>query len=126
MKGFTMTTTQQSKQFIFDYILDGIDGAGYDVELNSDKDKINFVIDCLNAEYGWKVTRDGQFSALVDWLMGLPSAVSMAYSYHDIIKLAKEQGSLSQYATEKEEDTICDNYWRYMAMRILELHKKLN
>jgi hypothetical protein len=70
------------------------------------------------------IERVGPFKALAEWLSGLPGAVSIPFSYIDILQLAKDSGSLPQDATEKQEDRVCENYWNYMAMRITELFRK--
>lgn len=106
------------------YILEAIDGSGYDTELTTDKEKLKFLHDTFNAEYGWEVKRIGQHKALSGWLQGLPSSVNIAFYNCDILELAKKWGSLPADASEKQEDKILGNYWNFMAMRIISLWHK--
>jgi hypothetical protein len=119
-----MAITKEIRAFYHNYLLDSIDGTDYDVATETPEQKMAFVLDCLNKEYGHMVERVGQFKALAEWLSGLPGAVSLPYTYCDILAVAKKSGSLPQDATEKQEDRVCENYWNYMAMRITELFRK--
>jgi hypothetical protein len=109
---------------VYDYILDNIETEGYDVKATTHKEKLEFLARTFRSEAGWNVQRIGLQKALEEWLMGLPSSLHIAFSNYDIINLAKEWGSLSQNATEKQEDKIINNYWRFMAANILKLMRK--
>jgi len=119
-----MAITKEIRAFYHNYLLDSIDGDDYGVVVETPKEKMAFLLDCLTKEYGHMIERVGQFKALSEWLSGLPGAIYMPYTYCDIIKLAKESGSLPYDATEKQEERVCENYWNYMAMRITELFRK--
>lgn len=116
----------EQKAFINKYILDCIDGVEYKKELETDKEKINFLLETFESEFGWRVDQTSKHRAFEEWLSGLPSCFNIVFTYCDIIKLAKEQGTLPQDATEKQENNICEKYWRYMTMRVFELHRRLN
>ena len=119
-----MKTAKEIKAFYHNYLLDSIDGEGYDVVTDTPEQKVAFLMDCLTKEFGHVIDRKGQFTALCEWLSGLPSAISIPFTYIDILDLAKESGSLAQDATDKQEDRVCENYFNYMAMRITELFRK--
>lgn len=105
------------------HILDAIDSDGYDDSpCITDAEKAAFSHARFKSEYGWRVKQAGEFKAVQDWLQGL--ALNIAFYNDDIIRLAKEWGSLSVIATEKEEDRIVDGYWPYMAMRLIGLWNK--
>lgn len=107
------------------YIIESIDNSGYSENvLETDKDKLKFLRDTFLAEYGWNIKQDGELKALQNWLMGLPSAINIAFYNHDILQLAKQWQTLPADATEKQEDKVLANYWQFMAMRIISLWKK--
>ena len=97
------------------YILDSIDCEG------TTQEKIDFVRECFNSEYGWRVDQVGEVRALIDWLQGLPSAVNIAFYNDDIVSLAKAWGSIPEDATEKQEDKILENYWNFIANKLSQL-----
>ena len=101
-------TAAEKKAFINSYILEAIDGEGYDVNPETPKDKIVFLCDTFESEYGWRADQIGRFNAFMDWLQGLPSCFNIAFTYCDILDLAKEQGSLPVDASEKQENNYCE------------------
>ena len=106
------------------YILDCIDNSGYsETPLNTDKEKINFLLECFKSEYSWAINRYGEPKALVEWLQGLPSSISIVFYNCDILKLATDWGSLPANATEKQQDKILENYWNFMANKISQLFR---
>jgi hypothetical protein len=108
------------------FILEAIDASGYNQNPLTDREKLQFLLDTFMAEYGWHVKQVGQFKALQNWLMGLPSAINIPFQNYDILQIAKTWGSLPENATEKQEDKLLANYWAFMAMRIISLWKKHN
>lgn len=103
------------KQYILDQITDNRDG----VELVSNEAKITFIKRAFESEYSWRVDQVGRQQAMTDWLQGL--ALPIAYMNVEILELAKKWGSLDQDASEREEDKLLDNYWRFMAIKVLQL-----
>ena len=101
------------KEYILSCIEDDIDGK----PLTSDTDKINYIFKRFYSEYGWKVQQVGKFAAMTDWLQGL--ALNIEYWNDAIIDLAVRLGSIDQNPSEKLQDKVCDNYWRFMANIIL-------
>jgi len=99
------------------YILDSIDGEGYNVELNNDTDKLQFVVDTFNKECSYSIKRVGPQTAFENWLMGLPSAINIEFKNYRILEIAKEWGSLDLDATEKEEYNIINNWFSFIYMR---------
>ena len=101
------------KEYILSCIEDDIDGQ----PLTSDTDKINYIFKRFYSEYGWRVQQVGKFSAMTDWLQGL--ALNIEYWNDAIIDLAIRLGSIDENPSEKLQDKVCDNYWRFMANIIL-------
>ena len=101
------------KEYILSCIEDDIDGQ----PLTSDTDKINYIFKRFYSEYGFRVQQVGKFAAMTDWLQGL--ALNIEYRNYAIIDLAVRLGSIDQNPSEKLQDKVCDNYWRFMANVIL-------
>ena len=83
------------------------------------KEIIEIIKDDFYSSHTWAIDRYGLQRALTEWLQGL--ALPIDYTYHNIIELAKEWGSIPQNATSKQEDKICDNYWSFMANKLSQL-----
>ena len=116
---------KDQKRFIEAYILDSIDGSGYGIELSTNIEKIQFLLDTFRKECGWNIDRKSTNSAFEEWCQGLPSCFNIVFTNHDILELAKKQGTMPENATEKQEYNILDKYWRYITMRTFELYRRL-
>tara|TARA_X000000950_G_scaffold274606_1_gene359905 strand:+ start:560 stop:931 length:372 start_codon:yes stop_codon:yes gene_type:complete len=101
------------KEYILSCIEEDIEGN----PITSEADKINYIFDRFNSEYGWRVQQVGKLSAMTDWLQGL--ALNIEYRNYAIIDLAVKLGSLDENPSEKLQEQVCDNYWRFMANIIL-------
>ena len=110
-----------------DYILACLDNEDELIDKNlSRKEKIKYLFNRFNSEYGWKIGRtreDTKQSVIAEWLSGL--AIAITYSYYDIIELSKNMGSVNNDLTSVQEDRICENYWNFMAYMILKLEEEL-
>ena len=101
------------KNYILSNIDEDIDGK----PITSEADKINYIFDRFNSEYGWRVQQVAKVVAMVDWLQGL--ALDIEFCNHEIINLAVRLGSIDENPSEKLQERVCDNYWRFMANIIL-------
>ena len=115
---------KEQNKFYHDYIIDAIDPDGYDVNPKGNKAKLQFLRDTFRDEYGWAIQRMGEQRAMAEWLSGLPSAISLPFYNNDIIELAKKSGSLPMNATDAQEGRVLDNYWNFMANKIMQLFRK--
>jgi hypothetical protein len=106
------------------YILDCIDSSDdlINQELGRDQ-KIKYLFDRFNSEYGWNIQRVGKYKAMEEWLSGL--AINIPYTYFDIIELAKEMGSIDSNPSEALKDRVCQNYFSFMAQMVLSLEDEL-
>ena len=106
------------------YILDCIDSEDdlNNQELTRDQ-KIKYLFDRFNSEYGWNIQRVGKYKAMEEWLSGL--AINIPYTYFDIIELAKEMGSIDSNPSEALKDRVCENYFSFMAQMVLLLEDEL-
>mgnify|MGYP006921440575 CR=1 FL=1 len=124
-----MTTTKELNTNVFSYILNAIDGSGYDRELTTETEKLQFLADCFKSEYAYpqNIKRYGSYQETFrQWIMGLPSCFNIDYTYCDIIRIAKEWQSIPQNATDKQEDKITGNWFNFIASKTFQLMKKHN
>lgn len=106
------------------YILDCIDSE--DDLINKElsrEEKIKYLFDRFNSEYGWNIQRVGKQKALEEWLSGL--AINIPYTHFDIIELAKNMGSANQNLSTVQEDRIIENYFNFMAYMVLLLEDEI-
>ena len=102
------------------YILDCLDSEDDLIDKSlTEQEKINYLFDRFNSEYGFMVQRVGKQNALAEWLSGL--AINIDYYYEDIIKLAVKMGSIDANPSEELQERVCNNYWNFMANIILSL-----
>lgn len=118
--GALMSISDNAKQLL----IDCIDLSGYELNITNPMNKIRAVEKIFYTEYGFMINRVGKLKALTEWLQGLPSVLTIPFYNVEIIEIAKKWGSLKMNATEKQEDKILLNYWRYMANQLLQLFNK--
>ena len=106
------------------YILDCIDSEDdlINQELTRNQ-KIQYLFNRFNSEYGWNIQRVGKYKAMEEWLSGL--AINIPYTYFDIIELAKEMGSIDSNPSQALQDRVCENYFGFMAQMVLLLEDEL-
>ena len=108
------------------FILDSLNIEEGINKKTSRENKINYLIDRFNLEYGWKLGRtfaDTKQNVLEEWLSGL--VINIPYTYYDIIELAKKMGSVDETLTQKQEDKITSNYFRFMANIMILLFQEV-
>ena len=125
-----MKLTKEQRQAYRDYIIQCIDDNMYpdEIEGMSDKEKINFVLqDFIRVQWRWRHTKYPHHTwnletLLVEYFQGLPGTINIAFTYHDIIKLA--ENIMKRELSEKEQEKVCDNYWRFIAHVFIMLVRK--
>jgi hypothetical protein len=123
------TNTKEFNQLAFNYIIDAISTDGYDIEANTDVEKLQFVANCFKSEYCFpnNLKYYGTYqNTLANWFMGLPSSINIEFRNHAIIEIAKKWGSIPENATEKQEYKIISNWFNLIAFKTLQLFKKHN
>ena len=108
------------------YILDCLDNEDEIMESKtkfSRLDKIDYLLYRFYTEYAHMINKVGKQQAIANWLSGL--AINIVYWNDDIIKLAKDMGSVDESITKRQEETILSNYWLFMANIIILLEKEL-
>ena len=104
------------------YILSTIETDGNDKPLNTDQEKINYIFDRFNNEYGFMINRVGKQKAMSEWLSGL--ALNIEYYYDDIVKLAIKMGSIDPNPNDKLRNKVEQGYFDFMANMILGFEPK--
>jgi len=104
------------------YILSTIETDGNDKPLNTDQEKINYIFDRFNNEYGFMAARVGKYKAMSEWLSGL--ALNIEYYYDDIVKLAVKMGSIDPNPNDKLRNKVEQGYFDFMANMILGFEPK--
>jgi hypothetical protein len=121
------TNTKEFKALVNNYILNAIDTEAYEVQANTEAEKLQFLADTFKKEYGHEVKRYGNYQGtLAQWFMGLPSVFNVDFENYRIIEIAKEWGSLPANATEKQEDKIISNWFNFIAAKTMQLMSKHN
>ena len=134
------------KSFYENTIVDNIDlesyGLSNDVYLY---DKIKTTYNIFKQEHGFMIERVGEVNAFKEWLMGLPSVLSVPFMNSEILSLAKDNGFLNVqcitnhvdgsatteyvYAEgrmlERIEDRFLNNYWTNLALAFFNLKDNL-
>ena len=104
------------------YILSTIETDNEDKPLKTDQDKIQYIFDRFNSEYGFMIERVGKQKAISEWLSGL--ALDIEYYYDDIVKLAIKMGSIDENPNDKLRSKVEQGYWDFMANIILGFEPK--
>lgn len=126
---------KQVQLVIKKHIIDGMDLAAYDIapkfdNVNYEGDLIadaQTVIACFESEFLHNGNRDIATSkVLAEWLQGLPSIITIAYTNYDIIHLGTECGLIkSEYSTEvgreSAENTFIGGWFNRVAMQLLQI-----
>ena len=104
------------------YILSTIETDNNNKPLKTDTDKIQYIFDRFNSEYGFMIERVGKQKAISEWLSGL--ALDIEYYYDDIVKLAIKMGSIDPNPNDKLRSKVEQGYWDFMANIILGFEPK--
>lgn len=120
-----MRLNKEQNAKYMNYILSCINAEEYGKENLTDKEKVQFVIDCFVAEkWNWqKKQKISLQSAFTEYLQGLPTCLTLAFYNSDIVKLAEEISGNTY--NEKIADKILENYWRFMTAKFFRLAKSL-
>ena len=87
--------------------------------------KVQNFFKVFNDEYGYEITRQGEYNALTEYMQNQPSSISLPCYYHEQIELAKELGSIPQDATEKQEQKIIDNFYNFFTNYLLQIKRTM-
>jgi len=104
------------------YILSTIKEDGEGKPLTTESEKIDYIFDRFNSEYGFMIERVVKYKAMSEWLSGL--ALDIEYYNDAIVDLAIKMGSINPNPNDKLKNTVAANYWDFMANIILGFEPK--
>ena len=104
------------------YILSTIEEDAEGKTITTEEEKINYIFDRFNSEYGWNIERVGKHQAMIEWLQGL--ALDIEYWDDSIVPLAIKMGSIDKNPSDKLKTKVIDDYWSFMANIILGFEPK--
>ena len=104
------------------YILSTIEEDGEGKPLTTDQEKINYIFNRFNSEYGFMIERVGKQKAISEWLSGL--ALDLPFYYNEIVDLAVKMGSIDPNPNDKLRERVEQGYWDFMANIIMSFEPK--
>ena len=122
-----MSKSSELDQTVKTYLIECMsseDTASY-CEL-SQAEKIALCYAAFKAESSYTTGRVGEQAAITDWLQGLCSSCSIAFTNYEILKLAEQWGSLEPGASEAAQDKILNNYFGFMSNKLGQLFRGYN
>jgi len=104
-----------------------IDSSGYlpvCERPDSIEGKFAFVLEYYIKEYKHEIVRKGFVPAFAEYLSGLPSTMTIAFYYDEILELAESWGA--DVSTESKRDKITENYFSFMANKFMKFAKRMH
>lgn len=113
----------------YPFIIENINSDGYDIDPQTERGKLQFLADTFYYEKikfhkDWVRYYGNIQNCLKDWLQGVPSAINLPIYYSEIIELAIKFGSVPVNYTDKQYEQITNNFYSFMACKILQLFTK--
>ena len=121
-KNMTKLHHTEYKKNYKNYILSTIEEDSDGNAITTEQEKINYIFDRFNSEYGFMIARVGKQKAIAEWLSGL--ALDIEYYNDAIVDLAVKMGSIEPNPNDKMKDKVAANYWDFMANVILGFEPK--
>jgi len=125
----TLSKTQQ-KALNYQLVLNSIDGDGYDVELTTDKEKIDFLFKTFESEFDHEIKRRGYNQAFEEWIKGMPSCFNIPFWNDDIIDFCDKLGLIDHTQSEKKiasrKQDLVNNYYKRITSYSIQLKTKFS
>jgi hypothetical protein len=124
-----MSNTNSKNHPVYNYILSCVnenakEEYNLDKELETDKEKLQFVLDTFRSEYDHAIKRQGEYAAFREYLSCLPTSFNVDFEDYKILKLARLWNSIPENATEKQEDKIIENWYNFITMKFFVLCRR--
>ena len=122
-----METIKNVFTFYESTILDSIDLSAYGIDAATNFDKVQAVYKIFLSEYGHEIARQrgNKVAAFREWLMGLPSVITVPFYYSDQINRAYIHGLIAADATEEQENNFCQSFFQNCANAFFTLYDNL-
>ena len=104
------------------YILSTIEEDEEGKPLTTDQEKINYIFNRFNSEYGFMIERVGKQKAISEWLSCL--SLDLPFYYNEIVDLAVKMGSIDPNPNDKLRERVEQGYWDFMANIIMSFEPK--
>lgn len=113
------TNTKEFHGLVMSHLIAG----AYDCEDMTESDVIAHTFNRFQSEYNYAQNRiriPNTQARVAEWLSGL--ALSVAYTYHDIIVLSEQWHGCT--LSEKERDRACKQWFSMLAMHLMRAWRK--
>lgn len=103
------------------YILETLDPTSYGVIADTPEQKWEFLSETICSEYGFNMKDRGYTDqrCVKEWLLGLPSVLTVDFSYYDISQRLYKWGFLKETNSENKHDKEHDLYWINLSAAIV-------
>lgn len=115
-----MSKSSEQDQAYKSYMLESINTLCMGSDAITNEELAAYVYETFESEYQHETDRYGRQKAFSNWLAGLPTVLTIAFTNHDILKLAVKFKSIPKDYTEKQADKILTNYFTFMAVKFLQ------
>ena len=104
---------------MFAYILDSVYDDEFNTDSMTDKERIEYLLDTFfDEKYKFDRRNMRVQDLLREWLQGLPSVISVAFSYYDIAITGKQLGYCQD---ARSEARFINSWWDMLSCNILRL-----
>ncbi len=122
---------QKKYENVYEYILESMNPDGFE-EATAEEKLQNFV-ECFSVEYSddWKKSQwPNVIVRVAEYLKGLPSSCSVAYTSYDIFLAGQDFGYISKDITtdhlptiyaDRQANLFINNWWKFIADRLSEM-----
>jgi hypothetical protein len=107
---------------IQEYILSCIDSTAYDIETETEKEKLQFMLDTFGKEkFGQILYYKTVEKMFISWMQGLPSTFNVDYENYRILELAYLFELIPANADDNQESDILENWWKVIFKEVRTL-----
>ena len=123
----TKYTIKELNKIQKDFIINAINSDGYDIDLKTDLEKLQWMITIFKKEafyLNWEKRYGNIVNLFSEHLQGLPSWLDIPFTNYDILQLLRSWGVVNEKTTEKKEDELLANYWKWVANKVFVLARR--
>ena len=123
----TKYTIKELNKIQKDFIINAINSDGYDIDLKTDLEKLQWMITIFKKEafyLNWEKRYGNIVNLFSEHLQGLPSWLNIPFNNYDILQLLRSWGVVNEKTTEKKEDELLANYWKWVANKVFVLARR--
>ena len=108
------------------YLYSCMNFDGYDLEKEpeTNEQRLKAFYDIFKSEYGFMIDRVGQRLALKEYLMGLPSCLTIKFYNGEIYNWLVEIGAATGLENEDRICKLIENYWNVIPAKLSSMINK--